>query len=542
MKTALLSGKLLLLFLILVHIFYYPTWNAGFVTDFTGLMSRLEGQSIAGVLQCFGFPALEQVLNLFLFLMYNTFGASVLPWYFVFTTFHAVNAYLLFRFSCNLFQHFQLKGYSFVAWSGALFFLLSPYQSEVLVWRLCLNYLLVSFFILYTVIQSLRWFKTGKTKHLIYAHLMTLTAFFIFELALMLPFLCGLLLIGFLRYSKNEISLKKALVGLLLPQLAYTTGYFLLNKLILGAWVGHYGAAVHLRFDPAELISNSLRFLVKMTGFVRYYPHPMKEKIFSLIGQNSIWITYTSLLMLIAILSLFFLKRKHTRLWLCTGFLFIALLARLPVLNLYFNYLLHIENDRYGYLASAFFFMALALVISYLPGILRWLVTAAFIIISSFFLITTNQYWKGSTQVYYSLLEDFRWYDAQHVFLLNLPDNLKGAPMFRDYSGEQMAFSSALKYIRGKPFEGKIHEIAQYNMTDTVNGVSVQKDARGLKVEFKQWGNWWWRRGIGATNLENNWYSFINEGHHYLLQVKRRPASSVFLYQDGLEWKAVKWE
>jgi hypothetical protein len=527
----------LLLFWALVHLFYAPTWNAGFVTDFTGLMMRLEGQSISGVLNCFGFPALEQLLNLCLYLIYKAFGSSPLPWYLLFTTTHALNAFLLFRLSKNLFLRFKIKLPTVIALTGALFFLISPYQSEVLVWRVCFNFLLVTFLILLTLIQTIKWLDHGKRATLMSIYLLSFLSLFVFELALMLPFLCLLTLLFFWRFEEQPFHLGQKLWRLSSVQFLFLAIYFGLNKLILGTWVGHYGAAVHLRFDFAEIMSNSLRFLVKTLGFVRYYPHPLKEKIFNLIGQNHIWIPYVLIMAGLALITLIWLRNKQRKFGLGLLFLFLGLFALVPILNLYFNYLLHIENDRYGYLASAFLLMGFAVFISYCPQILRWIITLSYLMISSFFLLRTNQYWSSSTQVYYSLLEQFDWYEADHVFLLNLPDNLKGAPMFRDYSGKDQAFNSPLKYIRKKAFEGQLHEVVQYNMTDRVNGVTVQQDSTNLKVEFKQWGNWWWRRGIGATGVENEWYQFSNQGHHYMFTPKTIPPNSVYLYQDGLDWK-----
>jgi hypothetical protein len=152
----------------------------------------------------------------------------------------------------------------------------------------------------------------------------------------------------------------------------------------------------------------------------------------------------------------------------------------------------------------------------------------------------TNQYWAKSTQVYRGLLADFPAVPQDSCYLLNLPDNLQGAPMFRDYSGQDRAFADALRYVEGKIHTGYLREIVQYNMVTPADGVQVERDSNGLKVTFNQWGNWWWRRGIGASSYRDSTYIFHNEGHHYRLEWREPPAHKVLLYQNGPEWHIFK--
>ena len=74
------NAIVLTVFLVSTHLLYYKTMQAGFVTDFTGLQERLEGAPFSDFLNCFGFPALHQVTNFFLYLFYKFFRSSALPW------------------------------------------------------------------------------------------------------------------------------------------------------------------------------------------------------------------------------------------------------------------------------------------------------------------------------------------------------------------------------------------------------------------------------------------------------------------------------
>jgi hypothetical protein len=534
---------IIILFAALVHALYLPAWNAGFVTDFTGLLGRIEGQSIAGVLDCFGFPALEQALNLFLFAFVKLFGTSPLPWYLVFTSVHILNGYLLFRLCLKIFRLSGLEEPFLPALAAALFFLASPYQSEPLVWRVCFNFLFSSLLILGVLWQTVRWQETRRPRFLWTAQGVFLVALFTFELSLIAPALVLALLL-FWSFTRDEAALlPRRFLRITLPQIAMTGGYFILNRLLLGAWIGHYGAAVHLRFDLPEILGNFIRYALKIGGLIRYFDHPVKERIFLAFNQPAVLWTAVGAALILFILYLIYFRRIGARLRLGGLFLVLFLFSLLPIINLYFNYLLHIENDRYGYLASMFFFAFAALLLSHLPRRLFIAVSLLYLAVNIYFLAATNRYWKQSTRIYYALLKDFRWYDAPEVYVLNLPDNLQGAVLFRDYSGQDLALNHALYYIAGKAPQGKIYEIAQYNLTAPVDGVDVQRDSAGVfTVTFNQWGNWWWRRGLGATSYETDKYSFSNEGHSYRLEFKSTAPGAVVIYQAGEKWVEVEMQ
>ncbi len=528
------------LFLLLVHLFYRHTFDAGFVTDFTGLLMRIEGQSIAGAWNSFGFPSLQPLLNLFLFLFVKGFGVTPWPWHLVFTTMHALNGWLLFRLGERLMTRFGVKRAFEPALGGALLFLLSPYASEVLVWRVCFNFLLSTALVLGVLWYSVRWLETQSTGHWWGAQGLLLAGLFSFELALAAPVM-QLFLLLFWRRSEQHFP-SGAFRRLHLPQWLLVAFFFGLSRLMLGDWVGHYGAEVHLRLVWPEMLGNVFRYLVKYLAFARYWPHPQKELVFQLIGRPAVAYGLTAL----ALAALTWGWRSFKKLapaGRCAGFfLLVGLAALLPVITLYFNYLQYIENDRYGYLFSAFWGMAISAFLfrSYRPVGLT--VLAAYLVISGVLLWRTNDYWAQATTVYRALLDRFDYYDEPEIYVLNLPDNLQGAVLFRDYSGADGGLRDALRYVKGRPYRGVLQEVAQYNMTRASDGVTVERDEAGtLVVTFRQWGNWWWRRGLGATDYETDDYAFFNEGQAYRLRLKDTTRLPLLLYQDGPAWKTVDY-
>ncbi len=531
-----------LLFWVLTQLLYFPTWDAGFVADFTGLMARFEGRTAVGILDCFGFPALQQVLNAMLYGMYSLFELHPLPWYLVYTSLHALNAWLLFQFGRGLLQDWNAQNALWISLSAALFFLLCPYQTEPVTYRVCINFLFSGTSTLGVLLLARRWLAYRRPAQLWSLHALFLLGLFTFELQLALPFLTSLLVAVAprLRFSRS-----KAWLLLSLPQFLGIALYFLLNRLLLGGWVGHYGAEVHLRLQPLEILGNVQRYALKLTAWVRHYPHPWKEALFGYFNNPALVYGIASLGVLLLIWGSWRFRSMagHWKMaWLAAlGYgLTIA-----PVSNLYFNFLLHISNDRYSYLASAFFFLLLASLLGALPR--KWLLATAFVYLlgNSFFLYKNTQRWAASNDIYRGLLKDFRWHDAPALFFLNLPDNYQGAWLFGDYGGNDRGFYHALKYIKREDIQQPegIREIAYYNMASPEDGASAQVDSSGqVRVEFDQWGNWWWYRGIGlGGGYETDRYRVVNHGHHYFLQAFEVPAGSVFLLQKGARWEEVPY-
>ena len=571
---ALLKNKPVFIFIGLLSLtlfFYLPTLEAGFVTDVTSGIERIQGQPFRNIIYSFGFPALNQLSILGFYLLYTLFGLNGWPWYLVFCGLHALNAFLSFIIYSQFFQYFSVKQARSISLMGALCFLLSPYQTEVLVWRACLNYLLVTAFILGSLWCLIHYLKAEKRRYILGVHGFFLGALFTFELALVLPLLTILFYASWIWWSQQErfakvskfskstntsffkearfiksarfsksVTLRQFthyFTKISLPQLGLISGYFLLNKWMIGSWVGHYGAATHLKFSLTKMSSTLLKYVLKYLFFVRAYPHKYKGQIFDFCDKYGLLIV--GLVGIISLLRVFYQKQINREIAVIYTLLLAAfILTLLPVLNLYFYSIQHIENDRYGYLASLFGLMLLSFFLFQLPKFFRYLLLIIYLSTSIFLLIQTNQIWKESTAVFYSLLADYRWYEAENVVILNVPDNYQGAYLFR-IIGRKSGFQDALTYIQQKEVKGKIWEVVQYNMTRPIDGVTAIKNTPNqLKIKFNQWGNWFWRNGIGAgPTHQRSIYTAHFKGQYYLLDLKNPPANTVYIYQDGKEWK-----
>ena len=544
----------LALFFFFVHLLYHGTWQSGFVTDFTGLLERLDGAPFSDFLNCFGFPALHQLTNFFLFLFYKLFGINELPWYLIYTSLHVVNGWLGYLLAKKVFEFVcpekpvvlalkvkvltPLSNVSVPAFFAALLFLVSPYNAEAVIWKVCFNFLFCTAMLLSALLFLVKYLEKGKRKTIIYSLLFFTVALFTFELALALP----LTTLAFFFFWKNNSSKIRLKVVSILPYFILSAFYFLLNKIILGGWVGHYGENVHLKFDLKIIASNLLKYLSKNLIYWREWEHGLKQTFISFC-ENPVTV-YAFVVLGITILSggIIFYKKLNHKIK-TVGFAWLLFfMALLPVANLYVVWLLHGENDRYGYFASLFFYIGLIALFQFFNKKIKWLLYGVFLFASIFNLVKINNYWKNSAVVVNNLLADFKWEKNPEVYVLAFPENYKGIPMFKDFSRQDLALKSALNYLAKKPTDGKFYQVAQFNMNSPNDGLFEKKDTSNLiKLEFQEWGSWWWRHGLGAGAYETDQFIFNPVSKGCEIKIKNAAPDAIFIYSDGSEWREVKF-
>jgi hypothetical protein len=527
------------LFLVLTHLMYWRTAQSGFVTDFTGLMARLDGAPLSAFWHCFGFPALHQVTNFFLYFFVKWFGAGGIGWHFVFTSLHVANATLGFALAKKIFAKNGQSSPTVPALMASLLFLLSPYQAEVLIWRVCFNFLFCSFTMLASLLFLVKYFETEKRWPLLASHGCFIVALFTFELAVALPLLAVVLWFYHQRSARWQAVFPVHALLLL--------AYFLLNKALLGGWTGHYGEAVHLNFDLRTIASSCLKYFAKYLLWWREWPHGGKEWLMLFFEKPVVaWSGLAA-----GGLAVFGLMKTSARFGTsptlavgCSWLLFFLALA--PVSNLYVAYILHGENDRYGYLASLFFFIGLVALLDAFPRWLRNGLVATWLLASVFFLQKMTGRWQQGTQIVQQLLADFRWQDATEVYVLASPENYQGIPIFKDFSRENLAIKHALRYLADKPSDADFHQVAQFNLTAPTDGFTVSRDSTAgiFHLQFNQWGNWWWLYGMGLGDYQTDQYRFRTEGNGCRVEMKQWPPipiaigkEAVFIVAQGGRWE-----
>ncbi len=456
------------------------------------------------------------------------------------TFLHALNAFLSYKLFSQLLRPVTSRHFQSASFFGSVAFLLSPYQTEAVVWTACVHYLVTTGLLLSSWLLMLKYFHNPRPIFVLPFYLLFLLSLFALEIALAFPLMLFIFMLFWPSAVFKTQSRARALAAFVLPLLFLTAVYFLLNKLLLGSWVGHYGASTHLNFSPALLASNFNKYVAKYLAFAQFFPYGTRRKIYSLLENN--WIALLSFIFyLAAVLGFLSYQSKIRPDRKATIILFgLFALALSPVINLFFTDVILIEGDRMGYFASAFFYPCVILFLfSYLPK-LKYILTASFILLNAYFLTSNTASWEQVAKVSSSLIEKFKWQNASHVYILNIPDNYNVAYIFRSFDGYS-ALSEHLLLRRNIDVRGKITEVVNYNMATPADSVKVVAETKQkIRLEFAQWGNWFWRNGIGATSYRNEDFQFTPDewGHSYTLTFDSVPSEgTVFIYQCGDEWR-----
>jgi len=526
-------------FLLITLIVFYPTIEAGFVFDFLGWQRVYVNGSFADIIHCFGYKGNHQVLHFFFYSIYALFHIKGLPWYIIFSSLHAFNAWLIYKWVMNINTRWNIKAPGLLIILLCMLFLIHPYNVEPVVWKVCIHYLLSCSAVMGLLLLVPKYIYGGKQKFLWLNFLIFGLSLFLLEVSYVTPVVMAfyLLIEYFASQQRKEFEIRRAIL-LNAGMWILLIMVLLINKWTLGAWVGHYGASAHLNIDIIAMMSTEIKYLFKFLTDARYFSFKTKALIFDRILSTP-ELVFFMLTLFISIGLWYFIKIKKItgRLHLTFFGFATTMLFVLPVSNLFFFHLHVGTNDRFSYLPLIFFLVAIMAMLSKAP---RWIWIPAMsliILVQVYLQEKTITYWKQSAEVVQSLRDTFRWHDKTHVFILNSPDNLNGIVMTSIIEAPS-GIDELLDYQTTRPYDGVIFDVFQYNMTTPEDGVKVEQTGpMQLKVTFNQWGNWWHYSGIGASSYENEYYKAEILDYPYQITFKQFPEGSVILYQDGKEWK-----
>lgn len=532
--------KFLLLFLfyfVVVFVFYFPAQNAKFVNDTFYYLYEIETSGWKGILWSYHMIFLWHLPSLAYCILYKLFGLHWLGWHIVFCLIHSLNALLLFILLRRILQTNTIR----IAFIASFLFLLSPFQTEVVAWGGALHYLLILLFLLAGFIALLKYYDTNKVKYILYYHLLFACSLSCFEQAFLYPFMYGLFTLLILPAIVNRKPAK--VLGLFLTRffsvnVIFIAGYFILTKIIFGTWIAHYGAARHINISFKLLYGCFVNYNWKFLFFYRYLPLVSRQYLKQAAIVDYTWITFTVLLFLSAFI---FLKKKYYATINGKRFLFLCacyFLMLIPVLNLDQSFVFEIQSDRYGYIASAFFYPLLAFLVY---RIFNRTVFALFatgeIIICATLLINSVHLWHRSGDVAFSLLKSYPLTSSQHAYILNLPDNYNGAYVFRN------GFSEGLSLFHHSNFRPLVIQVASVNIYSKQNETETKKlNDSTYVIRSTVAGKWYYYTGRGSYDYKKENYDvdFDDWNSAYALTITKKPIDTMYLLQCyGDQWKII---
>lgn len=529
--------SLFALFFIVTLIVFYPSRYSGLVHDFVGWQEAYDQGSWLDIVNCFGYKGLHQVLHFVFFSLYQVLKTNAIGWYIVFALFHSGVVFMTYLWLQKLQEVYQFKLFNGAAMAGALFVLFHPHSTEVVIWKVCIHYILSAIWLLGMMLLYLKYIQVAKRKYLIWLWVLFALSLFTLEISYVYPAFMLLMLIVTATLQKSFQTFGRHLVAIFLPMCIIFGAHLLLNRWILGSWVGHYGPEVHLNFDLLTVASNEYKYLVKHLSLLRFSTFKIKVAIFDTMSNP--FIGFHLLLGTIGLIIFWatrlnrFKVKTQMAFWGLFGFFILIL----PIANMYFYHLMLAPNDRFGYVPIILLTISILVLIDAIPSQMKYIILAAWLGTNLFFHQKLVFTWQKSTIAFESLTNEFRWYDREKVINLNLPDNYNGILIYSVIE-EPSGFAEVLEYNQRKKYKGTMYDVYMYNMMTLQDGVKVEQiGPTELKVEFNQWGNWWFKDGIGAGNIETEYFKTRNEGHHYILEIKEPALDATFIYQDGLSLK-----
>ena len=373
-----------------------------------------------------------------------------------------------------------------LAAAAGLVFLLHPSHTEAVSWISGRADLLSTLFCLLSLLCFVRYARTNRLAPLAASVLLFAPALLAKESAICLPLV--VLAAGMYLARRSTRGARAALTtrGVLRATLCFVAvlgAYLAARFAALGALVGGYGAEHHLYFTHGVFASQTLRYTLRATlpaNALRAIPF-LESRALSpaLIATGAA----------LVLASAFFLRRaksrrafaawagRHAFLWLL---LLLFGLCLLPAINLRVN-VYDTQGERYLYLASAFSSAALAHALAGTrkarlgADALRLAALSALLIFYGVTLWQTNRVWREAGRLSAVVLEDLtRLSTRDAVLVLNAPDNLRGAHLFRNGLGQALTTFQDEKKI------GRVEAIAFHAVESAGDALGVKGEGGGV--------------------------------------------------------------
>ena len=475
-----------------------------------------------------------------LFFTYKLIGVSPFLWVMLSLLLHIANSFFVYLLAEKSTSALIGKKMNSAAIFAGLLFLVSPYQTETILWiPTNLTISIATFLCLVCLLLLLDYLRSGQRSTLFFLLIMFALSVFSYESAFVLPVISLLVFILYKAHCTTGVSLQQFAIRLLLPQTGILLLYLSISKMLFGAWLWH-GENFELSFSIMALAGNFLKYLAKFFLLYRYLPvDSLDGYLRQAFSTHSNWILLFTLIGFIFLISfaVFILKTKNVQgKFLLLLFLCFAV-SLLPVLSLDSSFLKNIYPDRYGYLPSVFFFLFFVYAVFFLLKKFSVPVLIGYFALSLVLLSKTNDVWSSDNEYCGQLTQNYKpFLPYDRVYILNVPTYYKGVAAFRSAFAETifMRYDASpiekIRVISGCYQESGADSLASVSIAGNTVTVTGQKKNTPF---FSTNGGW-------AKSYETEEYkvSFNPDGCSYTLVFKGDiPKNSAFICTSQSAWK-----
>ena len=402
-----------------------------FLSDDFGLIHGIGNLGASAVWSDFEPGFFRPLFNLSLVIDYKLWALNPTGYHFTSVVMHSVNSFLVFLISFLLIsktQVFQRRIWNLSLFSGFMFLVL-PSHTEVVSWISGRADVIAAFFCLSSFCTYLSYKRHPKISYLLISLVLFVCALFSKESVVIYPFV--ILSYEIYSYIIEEDKNHKLVHTAFLPLIyCILLGLYLLFRYAaMGTIIGVYGSDVHLNFELRRIFCN----LILLSA--RAILPPMPEVV---------WIALISTGITAAAAVVIFNMKRRTKPSLSEiyrampkvlCFLVIAfVISLLPVINLPASPF-DIKGERFIYLPSAFSSIFIIFLFAFIIKnrkrfVISFICLLLFLWIS---LYRSNRNWSIAGEISKNILTSLETAGtADRLYIINLPDNINGAYIYRN--------------------------------------------------------------------------------------------------------------
>jgi 4-amino-4-deoxy-L-arabinose transferase-like glycosyltransferase len=438
---------------------------------------------------------------------------------------HALNSFLVFRLGRKLFCDLEPATRNRIAAGAAALFLLHPSHTEAVVWISGRADLFATFFVLSSLLSYLAFANKSRKSYLVLSLACFALALLAKESAVCLPFLVLVIGVSSKRARGRNTNRFLGTVALFVSILIV---FIMIRAFFIGSVVGGYGVTQHLNFSPGwirdRLLEASIRSLLPTlpSAWSFFLFKPLQSPLFFLIV-----IVVCGLITAAVVFRRKWydaLERKAQNRWLVM-LAALFLVSLLPVINLRLN-LYQTLGERFLYLPTVFSCLLAAYVsLALVRNQKVWrLILIGILGFYSWNLYRTNRDWQEAARLSHDIQSELIAVAFQdRLVVLNVPDNLRGVPIFHNGLPEALQFFQNQKSIK------RIDIVAFQNLLATVDRIDLVSDRETISLRTRNVFDTF-DRVNSAECLE------IGSQSSTALQLRRQPCLStadVFFFSSG---------
>ena len=344
--------------------------------------------------------------------------------------FHAINAFFVFLLFRRLYQLFLMREGGTLAFLTACLFLVLPSHTESVSWISGRTDVLATTFGLAATVSFVH-LLSGRSTLLMYLSILCVAlALLAKECAVVVPIVWIILFLAYIVLSRRRPAPHAPLA--IAGALVCLAAYFTLRRFAIGHFIGGYGTQKHLSLLNAGTLNNVYIFAV------RTFLPAMTVRIFKIVTSKPAFLISGFITGAVVCTLLVQRIHLHSKRWIEVATLALSLIlcagvSLVPVLSMWFS-LFDTQSERFFYLPSVFTSGLAVLVASIVARSRRGTVIlmTVLIVLETVALQWVNRRWIAASRLTERIAGEVAEMNPRDVFILNVPDNIGGAYVFRN--------------------------------------------------------------------------------------------------------------